>query len=61
MAEERHLPSRDTRRMEAASSMEYRAPTEVLLVELIKWKATLSNLQFTLILATLPSFSIYLC
>ena len=41
MAEERHLPPRDVRRTKIAPSMERRAPTEVLPVELTAGKATL--------------------
>ena len=49
MAEERHLPPRDTRRMEVAPSVEHWAPTEVLPVELTARKATLFIFQFTLV------------
>ena len=53
MAKKRHLPLRDTRRTEATPFVEHRAPTEVLPVEIIAWRATFfifSLLQ--LILAT---------
>ena len=49
MVEERHLPLRDTKRMEVAPSMDHRAPTEVLTVELIAGKAALFIFQFTLV------------
>jgi len=38
VAEERHLPPRDTRRTEVAPSTEHRAPTEVLPVKLMMSK-----------------------
>jgi len=49
MAEERHLPFKDTRQMETAPSMEHRAPTKVQPVELIAWKATFFIFQFILV------------
>ena len=49
MVEEMHLPLRDTKRMEVAPSMEHRAPTEVLTIELIAGKAELFIFQFTLV------------
>ena len=35
MAEERHLPPRDAGRTEASTPMEHRAPSEILLVEIM--------------------------
>ena len=40
MVEERCLPPGDVRRMEAATSMEHRALTEVLPVEMMIWRTT---------------------
>ena len=49
MAKEMHLPPRDTRRTKVAPSMERQAPTKVLPVEMIAWRATFLIFQFTLV------------
>ena len=54
MVKEMHLPPRNTRRTEVTPSMEHQAPTEVLPVEMIMWRATLFVCSLlSLILATL--------
>ena len=54
MVKEMHLPPRNTRRTEVTPSMEHEAPTEVLPVEMIMWRATLFVCSLlSLILATL--------
>ena len=49
VAEERHLPPRDTWRTKVTPSMERRAPTKVLLVGMMAWGVTLIIFQFALV------------